>query len=191
MAPIGGARLIQVFSPPPPPAVLASEMKVLLGGKDVLVNATIDGAFAAALTVPLFSILYSAVPKTHTLVLSRWAGAGLAEFLLLFHQHCARDAGTFGVVVHSTSGDVVRMTYLQQLAAVKQGCEDVLGCVERLDSEHGDCMLTVARKHCLAAADTSPTTYADFIESITCEAIVNARLTTRDASAVSPVELPV
>jgi len=191
MAPIGGARLVRAVSrlidvlltSPELPAIAKLELSaVILGGKATNVLATVDAAFTA-------KIVLSSLTKIHNVFLSRWAGAGMVEFMVLFHQHCPRDPSMYGIVVVHGEDDIeFRAADGQRLHAVLQGCRDVVKCLEQIAREHRDDMADYAECYCDAFRNKKPRTYADYIQLMTCQAIVDARLTSRDTSTLRPVE---
>ena len=108
--------------------------------------------------------------SAYTFNITRWMGGGMSAFMALFHQ-TARDAARYGALVLKPDGveTYVDASVEQRLAAIKQACEDILSCLNKIASAHKRGVRDYAGWY--ITRHKEETTYSEFITLQTCQSI--------------------
>jgi hypothetical protein len=142
------------------------DVDVTMSGTSVVAHIVINQAYAATIDFVFFG-------KPYHFTVTKWSSRGLATFIRLFHA-TARDPAVYGVADYDEFGGLVDSgpTGAQKLAAVVQGCRDVLDCVSRILTTHGRGVLD----YCVWYREThkEEDMYPSFIAKIASHNIVHA-----------------
>ena len=121
--------------------------------------------------------------KSYTFPITKWAGKGMGNFLLLFYgdRDRDRDEAKFGKVEINDDGILIKApeTHFKQQAVV-QACVDIIECINKISQVHGRALLDYAvwyrEKHQVVK------TYSDYITKLACHSIAHADFLAPDAT---------
>lgn len=146
---------------------LEVDVNVNLSGTDVVAHVAIDRTYAATIDFLFYG-------KPYHFSVTKWSRGAFATFIKLFHQAAARDPALYGTAIYDEFGDLVAPgpNGAQKLAAIVQGCKDVLECVGRILAAHGRGVLD----YCVWYRENhrEEDTYAKYIAKIASHNVVHA-----------------
>ena len=105
--------------------------------------------------------------------MDRWRARGLSRFLQTFHAHKPRSNVEFGQIRESPEGSItLDMSCEQKIAAVIQGCHDIIASLAQIAQRYQRSVLEYAIWY--RERHQGEDTYAEYITFRTCHCIVHS-----------------